>query len=279
MVSPALIVMFLVLLLSALPSQAAFKPITGECLNYDVSWAGIHIGKIQIRVIGAEMDNGKVFYHLRQEMQSNPLLFFIHLKSCHDTWIDENFLPQKFMIRYNDDSTTYRAEYTFDYADSLLNVNIERYGQVCSYKLQLPDNLYDGLGLIFYVRSQVEPDSRDTVWSISEENMGRVVYKFDKKIELISMSAQDEKQPALHMSGRFLFKGIAGLSGGYEGWFSAEYPYFPLKAKLKIFLGSINLELTEWPQSLTVTKSDSRWLKYSPVDSLPVKHNHQSILR
>jgi hypothetical protein len=243
--SLAFIVMLIFLLLGAAPSQAAFKPITGECLNYNVSWAGIHIGKVQIRVIGAEMDNGKVIYHLRQDMQSNPLLFFVNLKSCHDTWIDENFLPQKFMIRYNDDSTTYRAEYTFDYADSLLDVNIERRGLDSTHKLQLPDKIYDGLGLIFFVRSKAQPDSRDTVWSISEENMGRVVYKFDNKIELISMSAQDEKQPALHMSGRFLFKGIAGLSGGYEGWFSADERRIPLRAKLKIFLGSIRLELVE----------------------------------
>lgn len=45
------------------------------------------------------------------------------------------------------------------------------------------------------------------------------------------------------VEGKILFKGVAGCSGRYEAWISNDNNALFLTAKVKIFLGSIKLEL------------------------------------
>lgn len=41
-------------------------------------------------------------------------------------------------------------------------------------------------------------------------------------------------------------KGIAGITGPFKGWFAADKQRVPLKAELKVFVGSVKVELEDW---------------------------------
>jgi hypothetical protein len=39
---------------------------------------------------------------------------------------------------------------------------------------------------------------------------------------------------------------LYGLGGKFEGWFSADDSRVPIKARMKVYLGNINIELKKW---------------------------------
>jgi len=53
----------------------------------------------------------------------------------------------------------------------------------------------------------------------------------------------------LNFDGNAEFTGIFGLNGPFEGWFSNDPAQIPIKAKMKVILGSINIELKKWQRT------------------------------
>ena len=62
----------------------------------------------------------------------------------------------------------------------------------------------------------------------------------------LDLDAFQQPIEAVELNGSTTIKGIAGFSGAYQGWFSTDGRAVPLQAKLKVFIGSVTVELENW---------------------------------
>ena len=79
----------------------------------------------------------------------------------------------------------------------------------------------------------------------------------DERAE-VEIDAVNYPIEVLQLEGNANFVGIFGLTGEFEGWFSNDIASIPIKARLKVILGNIRVELRRWnrenwipPQSIT----------------------------
>ena len=64
-----------------------------------------------------------------------------------------------------------------------------------------------------------------------------------------------------YVNGTFLMKGVAGLTGPYEGWFVGSNRRIPVKANLKVFLGSIVVELDSINNTVNMAYDEAKYKK------------------
>ncbi|MCK5076326.1 MAG: DUF3108 domain-containing protein, partial [Calditrichia bacterium] len=102
------------------------------------------------------------------------------------------------------------------------------------------------MSLIYYARIHCYENIKDTLDVIYEGRPGKLEINFTGKKEFVSIESSSEKLPSHYINGRAFFKAIAGFGGKYEGWFSTDSSHVPLKAKMKVFIGSVELELESW---------------------------------
>jgi hypothetical protein len=102
----------------------------------------------------------------------------------------------------------------------------------------------DGFSLLYYARANV--DKRDTtevtVFTFNAFNQTAINFTG----MLSEVKAKDKKVYGYYLDGKMKFVGIAGIKEDFKGWFSQDTQRVPLKAKMKAFIGSVNVYIDEW---------------------------------
>jgi hypothetical protein len=80
---------------------------------------------------------------------------------------------------------------------------------------------------------------------IMEDTVNTVV-NFNGKQEPVSIDAVQYPIKSVYLNGEANWTGIYGLSGRFEGWFSDDDARIPVKAKMKVYVGSVTIELQKW---------------------------------
>ena len=62
----------------------------------------------------------------------------------------------------------------------------------------------------------------------------------------MDIDAVDYDIACVRLDGETEFRGIFGLTGYFEGWFSDDESAVPIVAKMQVIIGSIKLELKQW---------------------------------
>ena len=62
----------------------------------------------------------------------------------------------------------------------------------------------------------------------------------------MDIDAVDYDISCVRLDGETEFRGIFGLTGYFEGWFSNDQQAVPIVAKMEVLIGSITLELEHW---------------------------------
>ncbi len=50
----------------------------------------------------------------------------------------------------------------------------------------------------------------------------------------------------VYFNGKAEWNGLYGLNGKFEGWFSDDDACVPIKAKMNVYVGNVNIELKSW---------------------------------
>ncbi|MGD9487267.1 MAG: DUF3108 domain-containing protein [Calditrichaceae bacterium] len=241
---------FIVLLLgNSIVYGQKFQWKVGEELVYKVKWSFIRLGTVKLQVVDTTKIDNVPVYHLRFFIDSNPLLFFVNNHSVYNSFFDENFRIQKTYSHEKIDNVNYRSEYLFDYADSIIRVimtDIKDTSNTIHREMEMEKQLYDGIGMIFYARANAGKTKNDTLTSFFETQKGHVVINFKGKKEDIKVGVFDKPYQTYPLDGNINIKGIAGVTGPFEGWFATDGQRPPVKAKLKVFIGNVIVELEEW---------------------------------
>jgi hypothetical protein len=110
--------------------------------------------------------------------------------------------------------------------------------------------MQDGLSLLFYARMNFGKNQTLSVPCFVNEKEEKTTLKFYTEPEPISIDAVDYEIDCLYLDGRTDFVSVYGLTGDFEGWFSNDNFSVPIRAKMNVIIGSINLELIKWNDKL-----------------------------
>lgn len=112
--------------------------------------------------------------------------------------------------------------------------------------LQPVSNVHDALTFLSILRDSAHtgrPYDLDILIDRSVENISIDSPEGKEKIEVRAFSNKTE---AYHINGVIEFTAIHGLSRRYEAWISSDDNRIPLKARVRIAIGSVKMELEEY---------------------------------
>jgi hypothetical protein len=78
------------------------------------------------------------------------------------------------------------------------------------------------------------------------EKYEKTYINFYHEVEDMDIDAVDYDISCVRLDGETEFRGIFGLTGYFEGWFSNDQYAVPIIAKMEVLIGSITLELKHW---------------------------------
>ena len=242
---------FLILMLFSIVSARDFAPFRfqdGEELIYKVKYSFFNLGTIKMQVRQVPGDFVPKRYHIHMLIESNPLLFWVDNHSVYDSYIDENLRVLKFVSNENMEGEIYRAEYTFDYRDSIITRRLYDRDDVLkkSDKQKIRPNMIDGISLIFFARANAHKKVRDTVYTFIENKSGDVIFNFKNEKHHTKSESLPEGLETVYFDGQLNISGIAGVSGPFSAYFSRDASRVPFVSYMKVFIGSVELELIGW---------------------------------
>jgi len=249
------LVLFLLLLLSnRSQAETSVKPDfqwqVGEELVYSVKWAFVGLGSLRLQVLGSDTIHGRLVYHCRIYIDSNPSLPFVNIHDVYDSFIDAEGIYSHIFLSYEKkkDHILY-TRYDFDYENHRIHIRIEKQrhedGEVLlDSTAYIPDKVLDSLSMLFFARAMVKNRANLDVSVFAYNSFEKTRINFTGEERWLKI--RNTRAKSYYLDGRLKFIGIAGVKEDFKGWFSPDGQSVPLKAKMKAFVGSVTIELKKW---------------------------------
>jgi len=226
-----------------------FSMQVNEELLYEVSYSFIKLGTIRIKTLNKYDKNGKKIYKAIAFMDS----YKIPLLSLHNVFeseIDETIYSHQFIGSELEGNDWKYTKYDLDY--NVDKAFLER-GFSSTGKPFMKDTLalnkekmQDGLSLFFDARKKLYSQSPQNIPVLINEKRELTTIQYPCKREEVKIDAVEYPIDVLHFIGKSTFVGVFGLTGDFQGWFSNDYARIPVFAKMRVILGSVNVELISW---------------------------------
>jgi hypothetical protein len=217
-----------------------------ECI-YEVRWSLVKLGTIRVRT--------HPDLHAEAYIDSYDGLPFVNLHSIASCLMDSSLYCRESRMLEKKDNGWWGLEYHLDSESNSIRVdefqqtapNAQPTTRTVKDTIPLKDSAFiDGLSIGIFPRRFVRTSQNVVVPTILYGKLGTTTYNFRREIASVDISALDRPVRAVNVKGYTDARGIFGLSGDYEAWFSDDSIGVPIKAKVKVLLGSVTLELTEW---------------------------------
>ena len=229
----------------------------GEELTYEVSWWFIKIGTIRTKVIEVTKHNDDYGIKAAVYIDSYSGLPFVDLHSVFETEMDKNCFSNSFISKTKDGETWWATRYRYDRINNRLFVESGRTNNKNSgeFKIEKIDTVtiqektQDGLSLLFFARANVRKGTEVKVPTMINSKKGLTILNFYEKHTDTEIDAVEYPVDVVEFDGQALFKGIFGLTGPFKGWFSNDTAQNPIRAKMSVILGNINIELIKWSRA------------------------------
>ena len=232
-----------------LPLQAEFRWRTGEVLTYKVKYSFVRLGTVRLMIMDSSRIDSIPVHHIRFNIDSSPLLFFVNVHSVFDCYLDDQMRPIKYIANESKKGKKKIATYHFNYPDSFFTIDMDDETNSTDFThkvFPLKQNVYDGISLVFYSRSMIHQKRSEQVIAFWEDKLGKITLNFKGEADSIKIDALRNKVPSYYIDGMFHLKGIAGVTGPFKGWFARDGQRPPLRAHLKVFIGNVVVELEKW---------------------------------
>lgn len=234
---------------SSSPNLRVFEE--GEELVYEVSYLSIKLGAVITKVVDVDTQNGHYSYKTECLMRSYKGVPFVSLYTIFQSTLSDSLASQSFSTRERISDTLHKyINYTFPRKKNVVFIS-ERIGNK-----PVPENYdtlsldgkrwQDGLSLLYYARANTHRRFVDHVPVLIYRTKATTTIRFGIEQEAVEIDAVDYPIHAVKLDGETGFTGIFGLTGDFEGWFSADDAAIPLYAKMHVIIGSVRLELVKW---------------------------------
>ena len=226
----------------------------GEDLTYEVSWWFVKLGTIRTKVLSQQGDGGDKHYSAVVFIDSYSGLPFVDLHAIFETTMDKDCFSQSFTAWEKEGEHWRILRYDFDrQKGSLL---MEKGIVDSAYKtdaqmehvdtLQIQSKTQDGLSLLYFARANVKSGKPIAVPTMVGGSRGTTYLNFYNKRTSVDIAAVKYPIDVIEFGGTAEFTGIFGLTGPFKGWFSNDTAQIPIRAKMNVILGTIDIELKQW---------------------------------
>lgn len=221
----------------------------GEELVYVVKYSVLKLGELRFKIIDEKKINGKNYYRAVCYIDSYPSIPFVDLHQIYETKMNENYFSSYFKGIVKDDKFNTFTEYFFTYDENKIHVlkgNLDT-GEIWTDTTgQVNKEYQDGLSLFYYARMNTGKNNNVILPCMVNEKLAKTKINFYPDRRKISIDAVDYPIETVYLDGSTDFVSIFGLSGDFEGWFTNDEAAIPVKAKLKVIIGNIEVELKNW---------------------------------
>ncbi len=221
----------------------------GEILEYDVSYLGFTLGTIVIKTTGKETIDGDSTVVVQAEMKSRPGLPYMSIDVLYKSWLDPSVkYARKFYAseQINEDPREY-TKYEFEYPKNYFRIETGTEDAVKQQmKFETSTRWNDGLSLFFLARQFLNIKRHIGIPTIIQNDTVRTAINFVGTAENVEIDAVEYEVSTTYFKGNADWEGIYGVTGRFEGWFSADEARVPIRAKMKVYLGSVDIQLTKW---------------------------------
>lgn len=246
-------VLLLVLGLSNSYTQTALQPNkkiieVGEEITYVVKYLAFEIGEIKLKVFKEEVEGSDTIYSAIAYINSYEGIPFVNLHQIYETKFDTKQNSHYFKGSILGDDTTYTI-YHFNTKKNSIHIikGRERTNEIWTdTTVTYSGYCQDGLSLFYFARMRTGQHKKETVPVLINEKHEKTYINFYKEVEDMDVDAVDYDISCVRLDGETEFRGIFGLTGYFEGWFSNDQHAVPIIAKMQVLIGSITLELREW---------------------------------
>ena len=227
------------------------KLFVGEDLTYVVKYAFFNLGEVRLKVLEKIKINDVTVYKTKAYIESYPDLPFGRLHQIYESYIDSSLFPLKFFAQIFRDDTVF-VKYNFIGREK---VAMQK-GKIGEKNLWLDSTvntdkrMQDGLSILYYARMNFGINRTVSVHCFVNEKEEVTVLNFNNENEPVSIDAVDYQIDCLRLDGYTDFVSVYGLTGEFEGWFSNDSFSVPIRARMNVIIGSINLELIKWNEKL-----------------------------
>lgn len=231
-------------------AQPENKPFfVDEELTYEVKYSIFKLGLIRIVTLGTLTEDGKVFYETKSFIDSYDGLPFVDLHSIYYSKFFEDVHARTFIGLDKQKENWVFAKYDFDYKNNqiLIQKGLQEGWKIeQNLSMKIDTFVQDGLSLFFFARKNSGMNKTVDVPTVMNETNTLTTINFLDESVGVKIDAVDYKVDCYRLNGLARFKGILGLTGEFEGYFSKDEACIPIKAKMNVILGSVTIELKSW---------------------------------
>lgn len=231
---------------AAQASAQMFFP--GEYLEYRVSYMGISLGTVKVITEGFDTYGGKPAVKTTAYIDSHSGIPFVDLHTIYRSTMDKTGgYAYMFNASTKKDGDWAYDKYNFDYSNSKITLESGiKDKQLKNLEIVTDRKWNDGLSLFFFARMFLNSKRSVSVPTIIEYDTVRTYINFVGKREETSIDAVDYDVQTVYFKGDANWTGVYGLTGKFEGWFSDDEACVPISAKMKVYVGNVDIELVKW---------------------------------
>jgi hypothetical protein len=223
----------------------------GEELTYIVRYAFFNLGEVRFKIEEKTEKNGMEVLKTIAYIDSYEGVPFVNLHQIYNSYIDSSLYPTMFYALMLRDDTTF-IKYIFDNASSIKMTKgdyrtSETWFDSTTY---VKKRFQDGLSILHFARMNFGEEKTIEVPCFVNEKQEVTTLNYYEENEPIEIDAVDYEIDCVRLDGDTDFVSVYGLTGYFEGWFSNDEYFVPVKAKMNVIIGSVTLELKNWNKKL-----------------------------
>ena len=253
-----LVFMVTALLLAAPPpARCETNPIlqNGEELVYKVKFGFVRLGTAIVKTERDATSGDVNQYKIIITLDSSPSVPFITMHEYNVSVVDAIKLMSKSFYGLHDNSGT-KTEVQFHYDDAARRCFFFRKDVATGVKkdeLVLEDcpPYLEGPSMFFYGRSHAKCGQILTVPTFVDGVLSNTRFDFTCGRQYINIDAVDNHVRTRKFNAQIQADkaSSAGISGGFSIWVSDDESAVPIRAEMKIIVGSVTLELEKWTRA------------------------------
>jgi hypothetical protein len=219
----------------------------GEELTYEVSWSFITLGTVRL----VTRDDYSATAYIDSD-EGTPV---VDLHAVFTTRMDSLFRSVTSRSVQLTDEGWKGLDYRYDhdrgkvFIDKVLvnDPHGEPVSRTPSDTLELPGpDFVDGLSIAMYPRRYVHTKRRIDVPTILYGKLGVTTFDFRGDEVEETLDAVSHLVRMQEVAGATTVVGVFGMTGDFTGWFSDDSSAVPLRGKLKVLIGNVDLQLVRW---------------------------------
>ncbi len=220
----------------------------GEELTYEVSFFGIELGTIKMVVVGYDSVDGHNALVAKAYINSYDGIPFVDLHVVFKSWMNKYMsYSYKFTANTKTDKGWQFEIITFDYENKKINLKgYHKKKLVKNRTLHTSRKWSDGLSLFYVARKLLNIKKNVSIPTLMDVDTVYTTINFAGKKEKVEIDAVDYPIRTVYFKGNANWTGIYGMTGEFEGWFSDDKARIPIIAKMKVYVGNVDIELIKW---------------------------------